>query len=190
MNPNKPNPTESEHLPAELRQFESQLQLLAPLPGRLDRDQLLFLAGRASVHRSPAWTWPTAFAASTAVAASLLFLLVTQPPNGTPSEEFVSSPSIIEPTQIEPTHQARTRVRHSPNRPLHILSSAPNQLHRLEEFLAAGYRNAPGGSSAVDWGDGKRLTPTSIDFLINEPTKKAPTDGASNSFTSKSGADA
>jgi len=88
-----------------LKALEAALAALAPRAEQLDRQRLMFLAGRASVlgersegataglsgsgHESTAgqasrgtrhsrWPWPTAFAAMTAVAAGLLVALVMQ----------------------------------------------------------------------------------------------------------------
>lgn len=80
-------------------EFEQSLASLMPRAARIDRDRLMFLAGQAAVslasggreppgnpvepsgsarpHRSRAW--PAAFAAMTALAASLLALLVNRP---------------------------------------------------------------------------------------------------------------
>jgi hypothetical protein len=53
------------------------LRGLAPRAGGLDRDRLMFRAGRASAPRS--WAWPLATAASTAAAVALGVLLWARP---------------------------------------------------------------------------------------------------------------
>jgi len=91
----------------ELKAFEAALAALVPRGDRLDRDRLMFLAGQASVggissetatgegvpgvspvpgkiHGQEAramrrWAWPAAFSAMTAVAATLLAIVVTWP---------------------------------------------------------------------------------------------------------------
>jgi hypothetical protein len=76
-----------EDLPPELRSLEAALASFAPRRDRLDRDRLLFLAGRESVRTRPgatappAWrlAWPAAFSGMTAAAATLLILLVARP---------------------------------------------------------------------------------------------------------------
>jgi hypothetical protein len=80
-------------------EFEQSLSSLAPRAARLDRDRLMFLAGQATRQASggrqppddldrrvaradsPAsrWGWPAAFSAMTALAASLLIMLVNRP---------------------------------------------------------------------------------------------------------------
>jgi hypothetical protein len=70
-------------LSAELKAVEAELAALAPRDDRLDRERLIFLAGRASVAaRAPrlgALAWPGAFAGMTAVAAALLVMLLARP---------------------------------------------------------------------------------------------------------------
>ncbi len=63
--------------PLELKAIEAALAALVPTAGGLDRDRLMYLAGRASVlatgeARKFRWAWPIATAAMTAVAAALL----------------------------------------------------------------------------------------------------------------------
>ncbi|MBN2477645.1 MAG: hypothetical protein JXB62_23760 [Pirellulales bacterium] len=77
-------------LPAELKAFEARLASLTPCAGRLDREALIFEAGRASVLpgggrsasgvlRRLRWSWPTAFGAMTTVAAALLAMVLMRP---------------------------------------------------------------------------------------------------------------
>jgi hypothetical protein len=62
----------------ELTALEQALRGLAPHPGGLDRDTLLFRAGQASVPRR--WIWPAATAVSTAAGLVLGVLLAVRPP--------------------------------------------------------------------------------------------------------------
>ncbi|HEX2475148.1 MAG TPA: hypothetical protein VHK01_10395 [Lacipirellulaceae bacterium] len=90
----------SHELPAELKALEARLAALAPRDDRLDRERLMFLAGRASVegpieadNPSPrVWlktnAWPAAFTGMTAIAASLLVALVARP--------VVSEPTFVQ----------------------------------------------------------------------------------------------
>jgi hypothetical protein len=73
-----------ENRPEDLKALEAALAALVPRGDRLQRDRLMFLAGRAAASRPGAavsrrWAWPAAFSAMTAVAASLLVMLVTRP---------------------------------------------------------------------------------------------------------------
>jgi hypothetical protein len=71
----------------ELTPFETALTGLTPRVAGLDRERLLFLAGRAAAlgelaprrTRLVRWGWPAAFAAMTAVAASLTAMICMRP---------------------------------------------------------------------------------------------------------------
>ncbi len=75
----------------ELQQFATDLSRLRPRDDRLDRERLAFLAGQASVAPVPSnganilglrresRGWPAAFIAMTAIAATLLCMLLTRP---------------------------------------------------------------------------------------------------------------
>lgn len=73
---NRPN----RELSAELQAFEAQLAALLPSTGRLERDRLMFEAGKAAAEAEqtrpsaslPRWVWP---AVSTATTAAAVFLL-------------------------------------------------------------------------------------------------------------------
>jgi hypothetical protein len=62
----------------KLTGLEKSLAALVPVPGRIDRDQLLFRAGQASV-RHHLWLWPTAAALMAIVAVSLGMVLAWRP---------------------------------------------------------------------------------------------------------------
>jgi hypothetical protein len=78
-------------LPDELKAFEARLAALSPRDDRLDRERLMFAAGRASANSfgqhcgrcdrvSPeARKWRLAFCGMTAVAGTLLALLIRDP---------------------------------------------------------------------------------------------------------------
>lgn len=67
------------------QRFEAELAALAPRVALFDRDRLMFLAGQASLSEAPGnqparrWAWPAAFSGMTALAASLVLVLVTRP---------------------------------------------------------------------------------------------------------------
>ena len=68
-----------DELPASLKQIESDLAALRPRDDRLDRGQLAFLAGRASMAREAgrrARRWTAACAGMTTVAAALFVMLI------------------------------------------------------------------------------------------------------------------
>ncbi len=62
----------------KLAALEKNLSALVPTPGRIDRDQLLFRAGQASVRR-PQWLWPCATALVSVVAVGLGTALMIRP---------------------------------------------------------------------------------------------------------------
>ena len=74
-------------MPPELKAVEAELAALLPRDDRLDRERLIFRAGQASVTRPAArgafarsgWAWPASLAGMTAVAATLLAMLVARP---------------------------------------------------------------------------------------------------------------
>ncbi len=73
-----------ENRPEDLKALEAALAALVPRGDRLDRDRLMFLAGQTAASQPGAalsrrWAWPAAFSAMTAVAASLLAVLVVRP---------------------------------------------------------------------------------------------------------------
>lgn len=80
--------SEREH---ELAAWEARLGAFRPPASRLDRDRVMFLAGRASVQGerlhgaapSVGWVWPAALASMTAVAGGLLVALVMRHPGDT-----------------------------------------------------------------------------------------------------------
>jgi hypothetical protein len=66
-----------------MKAVEAELAALRPRDDRLDRERLIFLAGRASVAgrwgRLSGWAWPASCAGMTAVAATLLVMLLARP---------------------------------------------------------------------------------------------------------------
>ena len=69
-------------LPPQLQSLEAALAALVPRAERLDRDRLMFEAGRESVLKSASrgrWAWPALSTAMTALAGARLVLLVHRP---------------------------------------------------------------------------------------------------------------
>jgi hypothetical protein len=72
----------------DLAALEAALGALAPAAGGLNRDQLLFRAGQASVRRG--WGWPCATGVMTGAAAVLGAILVLRPaPQGVQATHYV-----------------------------------------------------------------------------------------------------
>jgi hypothetical protein len=87
-------------LPEGLSAVESALRGLAPHAGALDRDELLFRAGRASAPRR--WPWVLAAAASAATAGALAVLLALRPePPVVERVRYVERPA-EEPSSVPP----------------------------------------------------------------------------------------
>jgi hypothetical protein len=87
----------------ELDALADELRRLAPTPPGLDRDALLFRAGRASAGRG--WLWPAATAVSSLTAAALGAALLLQPPPQTVVETIrvrVEAPAPSAPPGVEP----------------------------------------------------------------------------------------
>lgn len=75
-----------EKLNEQLTALEAVLASFEPTPLEADRDRVMFLAGRASATAemrpggvTTRWAWPAAFGAMTAVAATLLMMVVSRP---------------------------------------------------------------------------------------------------------------
>ena len=72
----------------DLTAWEARLSAFRPVPSRLDRDRVMYLAGRASAGMEPAsgakrastWAWPAAFSVMTAIAGCLLAVLIVRGP--------------------------------------------------------------------------------------------------------------
>ncbi len=88
--------------------LEKSLSALVPAPGRIDRDQLLFRAGQASV-RPRSRLWPTSTALCAVMAAILGTAFAVQS-GRSPAERIVYVPVSQRSTQtkIEPPSQADT----------------------------------------------------------------------------------
>ena len=111
-------------LPPELKAVEAELAGLRPRTDRLQRDRLLYLAGQASLGGPSArrtavpgvhWGWPAAVAAVSAVAATLLVMLLSRP---APQivERFVERPAARADSQEtrQGSDTARNRDEHQP----------------------------------------------------------------------------
>jgi len=106
---------EEENRLDDLKEIEAALASLVPRGDRLSRDRLMFLAGQASVARrgqdgavrAARWAWPSAFAAMSAVAASLLVALLVRPETGSGDRiAHVSAP--VRPPAEKPAAADRT----------------------------------------------------------------------------------
>jgi hypothetical protein len=79
------------HPSPELAALEEQLRGLVPQAGALDRDRILFRAGRASAPTG--WVWRAVAGVSTLTAAALAAVLALQPPPQAVFERVVRAPA-------------------------------------------------------------------------------------------------
>lgn len=128
-----------------LTALERALAGLAPSPGALDRDALMFAAGRASVRRG--WAWPCAAAGAT-VAALLFGALLLLRPEPEPVVRFVPVPAPPRQNETPSPPDAPSAVGEAPapapkGSPL---PPEPNYLtvrHQVERWGDAGLPRAP-----------------------------------------------
>ncbi|NQT14713.1 MAG: hypothetical protein HQ582_18295 [Planctomycetes bacterium] len=161
-----------EELPPELKAVEAELADLCPREDRLDRERLAFLAGQASVAGRTgrtAWAWPASLAGMTAVAATLLVILLVRPgpavveririveapvePNGGAAQrdELPSAPRLVASRPDEPAASSDTddpSWRSDAAWPR--LRSRASEQEKLDRMLAqdADPRSHPAGASA------------------------------------------
>jgi hypothetical protein len=94
-------------LPDDLSRFEGQLAALAAESPSIDRDELMFAAGRAAASGGIVrWAWPLAIAASSAAAVVMAVMLVGS--QTVPSD--VARGALNEPAEITPTPTAPERT--------------------------------------------------------------------------------
>ena len=120
-----------EKLNEQLNAVEALLASFKPAPLEADRDRVMFLAGRVSApsawggRRFAAWAWPGALAGMTAVAATLLVMLVTrgdpEVADGTHAESLPSDfhQGDVDPGSGPPAHAAEQRPATPPVVPKH-----------------------------------------------------------------------
>ncbi len=160
----------------DLTPLEAALGSLLPRPSKIDRDRLLFLAGRASVDPPPTlfgrWVWPAATFLSSTIAAVLFALLMVRPVaggaavavEGTHENADIAHADVAdEPQQPNPEHQTIALEQHHASRdgwlPLFgpapfvtpkrgELPAEPNYLQLRSYVLAYGVEALPSLSSA------------------------------------------
>lgn len=157
-----------QEMSAELREIESRLQTLSPRDGRLNRDQLMYLAGRASAEATEPNTirlaWPTSLAAVSALAATIFVMLLTKPAAIPPeTKTFV---------ELRQKHEAKD----SRNQNWHRITTATlyreKELGQLlsNENLLARNDDQPHAKLVEEPLPETTLTPGSWDELFNDPT--------------------
>lgn len=194
---NENNPNLSKHLKA----FEAELVSLRPNENRLNREQMIFLAGQASVSNAESGSskllgmnmeskaWPAAFAAMTAIAAMLLVMVVQVPQNlvnasPTPSQKTTvleEPPQIAKDSRI-PESSPAIAHNHVSNRNILTVSSA--RFGNLETLLAASasYRPEQSDSNETINKNHPKLTPANWNhfFQDKQPSISFPNKSSSH----------
>ncbi|WP_169977413.1 hypothetical protein [Tautonia rosea] len=121
-----------------LNAIEAALGSLAPARGTIDRDRLMFLAGRASVRRSPAerFAWPSIAAAFAVVALGEVAMLVHR----SEAEPRIVERGVV--LEASPTEEPRIERQSIPEPPAEVVI-----LHRSSRKESAEFdRPLPGPS--------------------------------------------
>lgn len=167
MNPNDQQPWQT---PIELQATESRLRLLAPRADRMDRERLIFLAGKASVEvvqlPTARWAWPASLAAMTALAATLLVMLLNVP-KISPLESASPKKSLTE------LRQDFAQQLPKPQKPRGITTATIYREKELENLLNgestfAANRGTQDSHSTEPYRQQPILTPSSWEKLLDE----------------------
>jgi hypothetical protein len=153
----------------KLAALEKSLTALVPVPGRIDRDQLLFRAGQASVRTRP-WLWPSSTALLAVVAVALGTALAMRPVPA-PVERIVYIKVLQSETPSEPTPSA---IVESPSSGTvssigddrNLWAGAGEYLQQRNQAIRWGVESLPPGPSATS-----SQTP-SVESLLGLPEKK------------------
>jgi hypothetical protein len=182
---------ENPNVSNDLQRFAAELARLQPRGDRLDRERLAFLAGQASVVSRPSQranifgvrldsrAWPAAFAAMSAIAATLLCMLLTRP-------EALSVPSIA--TDIHVQERPRHAVESIGSRD--VLTTRDGHLADIETRLAKLDANQSADSTAASpMNDLTRpmFTPTAWQRVIHETESAKPLPRKSSSWSHDQG---
>jgi hypothetical protein len=179
------------NLSDELQRFAAELSQLRPREDRLDHERLAFLAGQASMARVASRSgkllgvrlesraWPAAFAAMSAVAATLLFLLIVRP-------ESPNVPSIATSKQI----QQHSKVPAGPDSSSRdVLTTQDVRFGDLDGHLAKLDAERKASDSPIPAEDRTIpvFTPSAWQQVINELGSSKPLPRKSSSFSQKQG---
>ena len=166
--------------PHELKSFEALLAALAPREDRLDRERLIFLAGQASVSPAVTWrrhpAWPAAFATMSAIAATLLFVLVTRPiPNQlSPAGTF----EIATANRSGKSPQTNAKVTSAVS--VDVLSARDAMAGDIEQRLTTLTKGKSDPLFSVERSEAPSLTPAAWRRAYDSITSPVPSAGSSN----------
>ncbi|NLS92372.1 MAG: hypothetical protein GXX96_09430 [Planctomycetaceae bacterium] len=119
----------------ELAAFEARLGAFRPGASRLDRDRVMYLAGRGAALKErrigrDRLAWPSAFAAMTTVAAVLLVALVVERQDGG-TRSFGPAVDLAHSTDSKPTARQAVQSTSSSSNPDHPTSDLDTLLAQL-----------------------------------------------------------
>jgi len=156
----------------KLAALEKSLAAMVPVPGRIERDQLLFRAGQASV-RTRVWLWPTSTALLTVVAAALAVTLALRPAP-VPVERIVYVP-VPQPSTAVPAAKPDEVASTSSPQPIFSFTDSDNLWANSAEYLQQ--RN-----QAIRWGvdalppapsTASSMQALTIESMLGLPERKA-----------------
>lgn len=155
----------------DLSATEAALAALAPAPAALDRDRLMFQAGRAA-GGAAGWGWPAATGALTALAAALALVMVLRPPVVTETV-VVHVPVEVTPAPAPPKPEPDTPADSSPvtSRPADLAALppvAPGYLRLQDQILRWGLDALPAGRPAAP-----AEPPITVEQLLGESPRPA-----------------
>lgn len=156
----------------DLTRTEAALAALAPTPAALDRDRLMFQAGRAA-RPGPWWGWPAATGILAAVAATLAVVMVTRPPVVTETVvvrvPVEPAPAPIAPTTPEPPADSPI-VAFQPAEAATESLTPPGYLRLQKQILHWGLDALPRGPLAT-----QVEPPLTLEKLLGESPKRPET---------------
>lgn len=159
----------------DLTATEAALAALTPVPAALDRDRLMFQAGRAA-RGTASWAWPAATGVLTALAAALALVMVLRPPVVTETV-VIHVPVEVPPAPAPPKPAPETPVESSPatSRPAEVATSSPispGYLRLQEQILRWGLDALPAGRPTAP-----AAPPITVEQLLGEsprPSQPSP----------------
>jgi len=151
--------------------LEKSLTALVPVPGRIDRDQLLFRAGQASVRTRP-WLWPTSTALLGIVVCVLGTALALRPAPATvervvyvPGRPFADTSTATAPSTV--TSPSSPGVSSSIADARNVWSSSPEYLQQRNQAIRWGVEALPPAPAVAS----SMQTPT-VESMLGLPEKK------------------
>jgi hypothetical protein len=183
--------SEENSLNTKLKALEASLASLAPRDDRLNRERLVFLAGRASVGgpieaggqnpraRLESAAWPAAFAGMTVLAATLLVMIVTRQ---------VNEPQVVHYPDTETQASAtRTLIATAKSSHSRVISTGDARRHDIEQLLsvASVAASSNAASPSLVEGDRAKLTPATWREVLESAELMLPRPNDSSNIDSR-----